>query len=87
MPYKCCVPGCRGNYAKGERVHVFSFPTDTELWKRWISAVHRENFLPTQNSRVCHLHFEKIIYYGNPHFTMKGRVSQLLPVKKSSVKT
>nr|CAH7769842.1 unnamed protein product [Callosobruchus chinensis] len=87
MPYKCCVPGCRGNYAKGERVHVFSFPTDTELRKRWISAVHRENFLPTQNSRVCHLHFEKNnILWESSFYDERTGVTVTAPLKNPRLK-
>nr|CAH7765653.1 unnamed protein product [Callosobruchus chinensis] len=87
MPYKCCVPGCRGNYAKGERVHVFSFPTDTELWKRWISTVHRENFLPTQNSRVCHLHFEKNnILWESSFYDERTGVTVTAPLKNPRLK-
>nr|CAH7752851.1 unnamed protein product [Callosobruchus chinensis] len=81
--YKCII----GNYAKGERVHVFSFPTDTELRKRWISAVHRENFLPTQNSRVCQLHFEKNnILWESSFYDERMGVRVTAPLKNPRLK-
>ncbi|XP_044746088.1 THAP domain-containing protein 1-like [Coccinella septempunctata] len=57
MPNMCCVPGCRGNYRNGPKVHVFKFPTDTCLLKKWISAIPRQNFEPSVFSRVCEKHF------------------------------
>ncbi|XP_035209355.1 THAP domain-containing protein 1 B-like [Stegodyphus dumicola] len=57
MVFKCCVPLCKGNYNGGPRVHVFSFPRDPELKKKWIYSIKRDNFEPTKNSKVCELHF------------------------------
>ncbi|XP_055924540.1 uncharacterized protein LOC129956631 [Argiope bruennichi] len=59
MPLICCVPNCNGNYRNGPRVSVFAFPKNEELKKKWLSAIHREGFYPTQHSRVCELHFKK----------------------------
>lgn len=59
MPYACCVPGCRGNYKNGPKVHAFRFPTDAAMAAKWIRAIHRENFAPSKFSRVCELHFAK----------------------------
>ncbi|XP_042147955.1 uncharacterized protein LOC115329104 [Ixodes scapularis] len=59
MPMKCGVPGCRGNYKFGPKVHVFRFPQDEELRKTWLRAMGREESHPVnvKNSRVCDLHF------------------------------
>ncbi|XP_046392184.1 THAP domain-containing protein 5-like [Ischnura elegans] len=57
MVNKCCVPHCRGNYAGGEKVSVFRFPEEDELKKKWIRRIPRENFIPTEYSRVCIKHF------------------------------
>lgn len=59
MPYSCCVTGCRGNYKDGPKVHVFSFPSDSDLCKKWVSAIPRKDFIPTKYTRVCELHFAK----------------------------
>ena len=50
MPYKCCVPFCRRNYVGGPKVHAFSFPLDKELSKKWVYAIHREDFTPSKYS-------------------------------------
>lgn len=57
MVNKCCVPGCRGNYASGPRVAVFQFPQDEDLRKAWLHAISRPGFVPSKHSTVCELHF------------------------------
>ncbi|KAJ8883008.1 hypothetical protein PR048_014847 [Dryococelus australis] len=52
MPFRCCVPKCRGNYDNGPKVSVFGFPKDTNLKQKWIAAIHRQNFQSTDNSKV-----------------------------------
>ncbi|XP_049269019.1 uncharacterized protein LOC119382267 [Rhipicephalus sanguineus] len=57
MPNKCCVPQCRGNYDSTYKVRVFRFPQDDELRRKWLRAIPRDSFIPSQYSRVCELHF------------------------------
>nr|CAI5853459.1 unnamed protein product [Callosobruchus analis] len=57
MPFRCYVPACNGNYSPAEKVHVFSFPSEEVLRKKSASAIHRDNFIATKNSRVCEHHF------------------------------
>ncbi|XP_049805645.1 uncharacterized protein LOC126248581 [Schistocerca nitens] len=59
MPYRCCVPNCRGNYDGGPKVTVFKFPEDEATRKKWLSRIRRHNFTPSSSSRVCHVHFHK----------------------------
>ncbi|XP_049809584.1 THAP domain-containing protein 5-like [Schistocerca nitens] len=59
MPYRCCVPNCRGNYDGGPKVTVFKFPEDEATRKKWLSSIRRDNFTPSSSSRVCHVHFHK----------------------------
>ncbi|KAG1660091.1 THAP domain-containing protein 1 [Nymphon striatum] len=54
--------GCRSGY-KGEtadRILSFhKFPLkDPELMQRWLRRLQRKNFVPTENSRLCSLHFD-----------------------------
>ncbi|XP_070377578.1 uncharacterized protein [Dermacentor albipictus] len=58
MPGHCCVPRCRGNYDGGERVRVFTFPSDPARRAQWIRAIHRANFTPGKRSVVCERHFK-----------------------------
>lgn len=54
MPYRCCVPKCRGNYdASGPKVAVFGFPQNPELRTQWLQLIKREHFVPTKASKVC----------------------------------
>lgn len=57
MVYKCCVPRCNGNYDKNNGVHIFKFPRDENLIRKWLTAIRREDYLPTRHSVVCHRHF------------------------------
>lgn len=57
MPQKCCVPGCNGNYKNGPKVHVFGFPKDASLRQKWLKSIPRDNFEPTNNTKVCEAHF------------------------------
>lgn len=52
MPYKCCVPNCRGNYDNGPKVSTFSFPRDELLRQKGVKAICREKFSPTNNTKV-----------------------------------
>ncbi|KAK9869546.1 hypothetical protein WA026_003301 [Henosepilachna vigintioctopunctata] len=57
MTFKCCVPGCNGNYKNGPRVGLFSFPKDKTLHSKWINAIGGPDFKPKKFSKVCQLHF------------------------------
>ncbi|KAH7981415.1 hypothetical protein HPB49_023972 [Dermacentor silvarum] len=46
MPNNCCGPRCRGNYTAKCKTHVFRYPRDKELLKKWIRAVPRQDILP-----------------------------------------
>ncbi|XP_047110974.1 uncharacterized protein LOC124787987 [Schistocerca piceifrons] len=88
MVYKCCVPRCRGNYENKPRVAVFSFPKSTELQQKWISAIHRENFQVTQNSKVCELHFtEDLILKHSEYFDSSTGKKYSVPLPKPRLKT
>ncbi|XP_049774363.1 uncharacterized protein LOC126162092 [Schistocerca cancellata] len=59
MPRRCCMPNCRGNYDNGPKVSVFYFPSDENLRRKWLSAVHRQDWTPSKHSVICELHFNK----------------------------
>lgn len=52
MPYRCCVPNCKGNYPNTPKVAVFGFPKDVELKKKWLHAIKRKDFEPSATSKV-----------------------------------
>lgn len=57
MPRNCCVPGCTSNYQVCD-TSVFRFPRDEECRQRWVKAINRKDFTPTNNTAVCGKHFE-----------------------------
>ncbi|XP_077490297.1 uncharacterized protein LOC144101134 [Amblyomma americanum] len=58
MTGHCCVPRCRRNYDGGERVRVFTFPSDQARRAQCITAIHRADFTPGKRLVVCESHFK-----------------------------
>ncbi|XP_050315878.1 THAP domain-containing protein 1-like [Anthonomus grandis grandis] len=63
MPSPCCVPGCKSNYKSSLRageasISVFGFPKDEHLKMKWLKAIPRDKWAPTQYSVVCAKHFD-----------------------------
>lgn len=46
------VPICRWNYKTGPKVHVFEFPKDVELSKKWLKAIKRDGYTRNRNSTM-----------------------------------
>ncbi|KAG8174942.1 hypothetical protein JTE90_001714 [Oedothorax gibbosus] len=59
MPRKCAVPGCKSNYKNSAYTNVFYFPKDEEAKRKWIRAIHRDDFVPSTESVVCIKHFDE----------------------------
>ena len=62
MPYKCCIPECRGNYdatkeRMDEKVSVFSFPDDPDLRAKWLRMIPRKDYAVTKHTVVCEKRF------------------------------
>nr|CAH7731460.1 unnamed protein product [Callosobruchus chinensis] len=89
MPYRCCVPNCSGNYGYGDapKVTVFSFPEDENLRKEWLQAIPRANFVPSNTSKVCELHFqEHEIIRDVEKLNKKTGESSNIPLKRLRLK-
>ncbi|XP_019855499.1 PREDICTED: uncharacterized protein LOC109584257 [Amphimedon queenslandica] len=56
MPY-CCAVNCNNRSKKGLGISFFCFPTDPAKRERWIAAIKRDNWSPSEYSRVCSRHF------------------------------
>ena len=58
MVNSCVAAGCNRTCKDG--VSLFTFPKTTLLRKKWIDQVRRtrENWEPTEHSRLCSRHFE-----------------------------
>ena len=63
MVNTCCVPGCKTSYRSVQSDHVktaiFQFPKYEELRRKWIRAIPRQDWVPTNSSRVCDKHFHQ----------------------------
>ena len=57
MPEYCCAVGCKNLRTKGSKIGFFRVPANPEKREKWIAAIHRSNWTPTQHSRLCGAHF------------------------------
>lgn len=44
----------------------YRFPKDEDRRIMWVQAIHREDFVPTNNSMICNAHFTKDDYQKRP---------------------
>ena len=66
MVKHCCAVGCRNTYQKGSGIQFYRFPTDPERKGKWISAVNREGWTPSEYSWICSEHFVTGAKSNNP---------------------
>lgn len=59
MPSRCCVPGCSATCIGGAGVHLFSFPLEEVMKKKWMKAIPRRNWEPKQGTKICSAHFHE----------------------------
>ena len=57
MVKSCCDVGCANRLSKGTTLLFYRFPVDPDRRSRWIAAVKRECWKPTEYSFVCSAHF------------------------------
>ena len=58
MVNSCCVVGCTNRVGKAAGLRFFRFPTsDRARCARWVAAVRRSSWKPTDSSRICSAHF------------------------------
>ena len=49
----CCVPGCYYNMKKDKELSLHKFPKEEAVRKRWINALERKDFVPSEQHCVC----------------------------------
>ena len=54
--YTCCVPGY-SNTKRDKELSFHKFPREEAVRKRWINAIKRKDFAPSEQHRVCSKHF------------------------------
>ena len=53
----CCAVGCSNRFYKGCGLHFYRFPVDTDRRNRWVAAVNRKDWNPTEYTWICSAHF------------------------------
>lgn len=90
MPAKCCVPGCKSNYASNKEsngyVTTFKFPTNEALRMKWIQSIPRSAWEPTRNSVVCIKHFQDQDVITNETYKDKNGEIKTFPRKPLRLK-
>lgn len=54
--FQCVAFGCN-NRSRQSSIPFHRFPLDRERRQRWITAVKRDNWTPSEHSRLCGAHF------------------------------
>ena len=44
---------------------MFQFPKDPEMFQKWRKSINEKNVTPTENSRVCSIHFKESDFKKN----------------------
>ena len=72
MVASCVAFGCTARKGKDPSVSFHRFPhKNPELLKKWVHAIRRENWTPTQHSWICSQHFKETCFVVRPG--KKGR--------------
>ncbi|KAJ3654552.1 hypothetical protein Zmor_013731 [Zophobas morio] len=67
MVKSCCAYNCTERANGSNFISFHRFPKHPELRKKWIIATKREDFIPTENTRICgkpFLESDFIIHFG-----------------------
>ena len=57
--YTCCVPGCYTNTKKNRELSFHKFPKEKSIREKWVNAIKRNNFYPSEHHCVCSQHFHE----------------------------
>ena len=64
MVRSCAAYGCSNRYSKDGSKSFHKFPLkNQELFKKWVVALKRESFTPTEHTVICSDHFLPSDYY------------------------
>lgn len=53
----CSVPRCSASAKYNSVLSFFTFPKEDDLRRKWVTNIRRDNFIITNNTRVCSRHF------------------------------
>lgn len=49
--------GCNSSQRSTEKLHIYRIPKVNDRRDKWIAAISRKNWTPTDNDRLCSKHF------------------------------
>ena len=84
MSKNCCAVGCYNVFRKRSRIQFYRFAVDLERRSKWIAAVNRQNWNPTEYTWICSKHFVSGVKSNNP--LAPNYVPSLFKHTKSPVK-
>ena len=53
----CCAPGCSNSRKTRGDLQFYRIPKDINRRRVWLKRIRRKNFSPTDNTRLCSVHF------------------------------
>lgn len=53
----CCAPGCYNRRKTRGDLQFYRIPKDINRRRIWLERIRRKNFSPTENTRLCSVHF------------------------------
>ena len=53
----CCAPGCSNSRKTRGNLQFYRIPKDINRRRVWLKRIRRKNFMPTENTRLCSVHF------------------------------
>ena len=57
MVNSCCAIGCTNRYHEGCGLSFYRFPADRSRRNKWLAAIKRKDWQPSDYSWVCSAHF------------------------------
>ncbi|XP_041965645.1 THAP domain-containing protein 1-like isoform X1 [Alosa sapidissima] len=57
MPSICCAVGCNNSKSNKDGHTFYNIPKNKERRQKWIAAIKRDQWTPTEHSRLCNEHF------------------------------
>ena len=57
MVKSCVAVGCANRSKKGSKLSFYRFPADVDRRQKWIAAVKRKSWQPSEYSWICSAHF------------------------------
>ena len=67
----CVAYSC--NSRSGHGLGMYTFPKDEHQQKIWVQKVKRQNFVPSEHSRLCSRHFDFYQFLIDPHQNREDR--------------